>query len=200
MDRRVHYKVVILGCCGVGKSSLATRYIRKIFFEYTESTIGAAFLSVPVFKDEREVIIDIWDTAGQERYHSLASMYYRSSDAVIIVYDITNPESLDEAKKWYNEIRNILSDAYIIFVGNKTDSVDSRKIDFDETKKYTDENKLDLIETSARTGRNVDKLFLQIIENLPDISKKQASSNIKLNNQGPDKTNDKTNDKIKCVC
>ena len=196
MDRRVHYKVVILGCSGVGKSSLATRYIRKNFFEYSESTIGAAFLTAPVLKNEREVILDIWDTAGQERYHSLAPMYYRSSDAVIIVYDITNPDSLDEAKKWYNEIKNILFDAYIIFVGNKNDFVNSRKIYFDEIKKYTDKNKLDLIETSAKTGRNVEKLFLQIIDNLPDISKKQASSDIKLNNQDSNKTNDKTI----CVC
>lgn len=34
--------------------------------------------------------MEIWDTAGQERYHGLVPMYYRHTQAAIIVYDITN--------------------------------------------------------------------------------------------------------------
>lgn len=176
MERRIHYKVVILGSSGVGKSSIATRYIRKIFFEYSESTIGAAFLTIPVVKNNQDIILDIWDTAGQERYHSLTPMYYRGADAAIIVYDITDINTFNQAKKWYNEIRSILPDAYIILVGNKLDMEDIRKVILYDVKRFTEEYKLDLIETSARTGRNVDKLFNQLIDNIPESNSKDPIS------------------------
>lgn len=38
---------------------------------------------------EETIKFEIWDTAGQERFHSLAPMYYRNSQAAIVVYDIT---------------------------------------------------------------------------------------------------------------
>ena len=75
---------------GVGKSSLVLRFVRGQFFEYQESTIGAAFLTQTVALNETTVKFEIWDTAGQERYHSLAPMYYRGAAAAIVVYDITN--------------------------------------------------------------------------------------------------------------
>ena len=57
----------------------------KCAFSFT-----AAFLTQTVCLDDTTVKFEIWDTAGQERYHSLAPMYYRGSQAAIVVYDITN--------------------------------------------------------------------------------------------------------------
>jgi GTPase SAR1 family protein len=50
------------------------RFVRGQFFEYQESTIGAAFLTQTVALNDTTVKFEIWDTAGQERYHSLAPM------------------------------------------------------------------------------------------------------------------------------
>jgi len=88
--RVFQYKLVLLGDSAVGKSSLVLRFVRGQFFEYQESTIGAAFLTQTVALNETTVKFEIWDTAGQERYHSLAPMYYRGAAAAIVVYDITN--------------------------------------------------------------------------------------------------------------
>ena len=84
------FKLVLLGDSAVGKSSLVLRFVRGQFFEYQESTIGAAFLTQTVALNDTTVKFEIWDTAGQERYHSLAPMYYRGAAAAIVVYDITN--------------------------------------------------------------------------------------------------------------
>ena len=81
---------MLLGDSAVGKSSLVLRFVRGQFFEYQESTIGAAFLTQTVALNDTTVKFEIWDTAGQERYHSLAPMYYRGAAAAIVVYDITN--------------------------------------------------------------------------------------------------------------
>ena len=68
---------------GAGKSSLVLRFVKGQFFEYQESTIGAAFLTQTVSVSDATVKFEIWDTAGQERYHSLAPMYYRGAAAAI---------------------------------------------------------------------------------------------------------------------
>ena len=48
--------------------------------------------------------LSIWNTAGQERFESVTKMYYRDSDAALIVYDVTFPESFEKTKKW---VRNL---------------------------------------------------------------------------------------------
>ena len=50
----------------------------------------------------------MWDTAGQERYKSITKMYYKKSDAIIFVYDITNKESFENLKNLYKEVNQII--------------------------------------------------------------------------------------------
>jgi small GTP-binding protein len=55
--------------------------------------IIAAFLTQKCNLKDKTIKFEIWDTAGQERFHSLAPMYYRNSQAAIVVYDITKAVS-----------------------------------------------------------------------------------------------------------
>merc|ERR1711871_1001265 len=116
----VQFKLVLLGDSAVGKSSLVLRFVRGQFFEYQESTIGAAFLTQNVSLNDYTVKFEIWDTAGQERYHSLAPMYYRGAAAAVVVYDITNSDSFARAKSWVKELQRQGSPSIVIaLAGNK---------------------------------------------------------------------------------
>merc|ERR1712205_48184 len=118
----VQFKLVLLGDSAVGKSSLVLRFVRGQFFEYQESTIGAAFLTQTVALNDTTVKFEIWDTAGQERYRSLAPMYYRGAAAAIVVFDITNKESFNGAKSWVKELqRRGDPNVVIALAGNKAD-------------------------------------------------------------------------------
>ena len=48
--------------------------------------------------------LSIWDTAGQERFESLTKMYFKDSDAALIVYDVTSSESFEKTKKWIRDL------------------------------------------------------------------------------------------------
>ena len=55
-------------------------------------------------EDDTLVQLNIWDTAGHERFSNLTPMYYRGAQGALVVYDITQAESLEKAKFWINEL------------------------------------------------------------------------------------------------
>merc|ERR1712063_108762 len=153
----------LLGDSAVGKSSLVLRFVRGQFFEYQESTIGAAFLTQTVALHDTTVKFEIWDTAGQERYRSLAPMYYRGAAAAIVVYDITNPDSFTGAKSWVKELqRRGDPNVVIALAGNKADLDARRKVEFEEANAYAEENGILHLECSAKTANNVKALFVEV--------------------------------------
>ncbi|KAG2373738.1 hypothetical protein C9374_011827 [Naegleria lovaniensis] len=166
--KAVPFKLVLLGESSVGKSSLVLRFVRGQFFEYQESTIGAAFLTQTVPLGDTIVKFEIWDTAGQERYKSLAPMYYRGAAAAIVVYDITSVDSFQRAKNWVKELqRQGTTNIVIALAGNKVDLEDKRQVETAEAKSYAEDNGLLFMETSAKAATNVNELFVAIARKLP---------------------------------
>ncbi|RLO12541.1 hypothetical protein DYB28_014328, partial [Aphanomyces astaci] len=149
-------KVVLLGDTGVGKSSLVLRFVTNNFRPYSESTIGASFMSKMLLVGDQAIKYQIWDTAGQEKYHSLAPMYYRGAAAAIVVYDITRKQSLVTLKNWVKELKQLGPDNIVIAIaGNKSDLDDKREVSSATAKAYADEIGAVFIETSAKEDTNV---------------------------------------------
>lgn len=185
MDRKPiknNYKTVILGDSSVGKSSIGTKFTTGDFNSFQEPTIGAAFLKGSIDLDDIKYTFEIWDTAGQERYHCLAPMYYRGAVFAIVVYDITSYDSYKNAKLWINEVL-IKGDAkVIILVGNKVDLDYNRQVDNNEALEYANSNNLLFAETSAKSGENIEDIFLRIIKKFKpmDDSKNKTNQTINL--------------------
>jgi Ras-related protein Rab-5C len=159
-------KLVLLGEMGSGKSSLVLRFVKSQFFDYQESTIGAAFLTKTL--PDQHVKFEIWDTAGQERYHSLAPMYYRGAAAAVIVFDISSSDSFAKAREWVKELLRQGNPGMIMsLAGNKADLAETREVSTDDAQAYADENGLVYWETSAKTNANVSELFDDIAKRLP---------------------------------
>ncbi|AET40704.1 Rab family GTPase YPT52 Ecym_6328 [Eremothecium cymbalariae DBVPG len=200
----LQFKLVLLGDSSVGKSSIVHRFVKDSFDEFRESTIGAAFLSRTIKLaeyDDTMIKFEIWDTAGQERYKSLAPMYYRNANAALVVYDVTQEDSLAKAQSWVNELKSKVGDddLVICLVGNKVDLAEedskSKVIDEDDAKDYAEQHGLIFHEVSAKSGRGVIEVFQNIGERLylqrkdSLAAQSQQPSNIQL--QRPT-TNDAT--------
>jgi len=178
VGRGISLKVVFLGDTSVGKSCLAVRFIKNEFFEFQEPTIGAAFLGKTINVNDKRYKFEIWDTAGQERYRSLAPMYYRGAKAAVIVYDITDEDTFKGAKTWVSEIQKKSENCLILLVGNKVDLTMNRKVDIHMVKDYVEINNIIYIESSAKTGLNVDKIFTTIAENIPEDNEQVAINEV----------------------
>jgi len=167
MNKMLHYKVVFLGESSVGKSSIVTRFTRDEFYEFQEPTIGAAFQTKAVRLDNCTVKMEFWDTAGQERYRSLAPMYYRGAKVAFIVYDITNKDSLNNAKSWLKEVeRRGEPDCLLVLLGNKLDVNNSRQVEREEVAVFSETNNIMFSEVSAKTGININEIMIRVAKEL----------------------------------
>lgn len=169
-------KVVLLGDTGVGKSSLVLRFVTNNFKPYSESTIGASFMSKMITVNSKTIKFQIWDTAGQEKYHSLAPMYYRGAAAAIVVYDITRPNTFSTLKSWIEELKNKgPKDIAIAIAGNKADLEDQREVDKNMAKNYAEEIGAMYLETSAKEDLNVHDIFVKLSYLLPEPQSADSS-------------------------
>lgn len=95
-------------------------------------------------------------------------MYYRNAHCAIVVYDITEEDSLENAKGWIRELqRHADANITIALVGNKLDLESRRVIPAEEGAKYAEAEGLMFMETSAKTPTNITELFDQIAKKLP---------------------------------
>ena len=92
-------------------------------------------------------------------------MYYRGSQAALVVYDIMNADSFRRAKAWVKELRQSNPNNMVIgLAGNKSDkaAMGNRQVDTREATEYAEENGLIFMETSAKRGDNVTEIFMAI--------------------------------------
>ena len=162
------FKIIIVGDSGVGKSCLSIKASRNYFEDFYSPTVGFEFLTFNVKIEDQNIKLQIWDTCGQEVYRSLISSFYRSASLAIIVYSIDNEESFNNIEKWLNDIKTQSSpDVKIFLIGNKADLDDKRKITREQGEKFYNEHKISFFtETSAKTGLNVQNVFIQAAKEL----------------------------------
>lgn len=174
----IEAKVVILGAQSVGKTSIVLRYVGKVFSNRVNSTIGASFFTFTMDIDNTKVKIQLWDTAGQERFRSMAPMYYRRANAAVIVYDITNSKSFDQAKEWVAELyRTIGTDIALCVVGNKTDlPKELRKVSTEKGKEFAKSLNSLFAETSAAHDTGIKEMFTQVAMRVMEQSKIENDS------------------------
>ncbi|MFX0143155.1 MAG: Rab family GTPase [Candidatus Hodarchaeota archaeon] len=171
------YKLSLIGDNGVGKTSMAQRYVHGIFEADYKATIGT-YISKKECKFKElgtSVKFMIWDLAGQSQFERLWPDYLTDSRAGIIVFDITNRESFEHVRKWYNIIKKVaLPNIVLILVGNKVDLNVSRVVSTEEGMGLAKESGIYYMETSAKTNENINDVFewiaLQIINmNIEEI-------------------------------
>ena len=175
------FKIILMGESGVGKSSIALRMVSDTFNANTEATIGASFFSKIINTENESLHFKIWDTAGQEKYHCLVPMYYRGSDAALVVYDIGDETSYNLAKRHVKELKENSEVKVIAFIGNKCDRKD-RVVNETDAKLYAHSQKLLYIETSAKLNINISNILNILGNELPRIENPPPAPDMQLFN------------------
>ena len=156
------FKYIIIGDAAVGKSNLLLRYTHGQFKPEYQLTIGVEFGAKNVQINDKVYRIQIWDTAGQENFRSITRAYYKNSACALVVYDISSRDSFNNVSTWIEECKGQSPKTiFMVLVGNKSDLADKRQVNTEEGQELAEKYGLLFFETSAKTGTNVEEIFLE---------------------------------------
>lgn len=179
-------KIILIGDGAVGKTSIRRRYLGEGFKIDYQMTIGAdlaAKTSDIVYAGGKQIKYLIWDLAGQPRFHNVRKIYYMSAVGALVVFDMTRPESFQNIVKWMNELwrNNGRGPVPLIVLGNKTDlcSVGMPCVSEPKVRAFVSRLsqiseryrgfKIHFLQTSAKTGKNIDQAFELLGEAIIDF-------------------------------
>jgi GTPase KRas protein len=149
-----------------GKSSITLRLVRSVWTHEYDPTIEDSY-SVTRVVDGRNCQLSLTDTAGQEEYRGLWAASNLKSDAFLLVYDITNAESLAQLQ-YFSELLEIEADGrkergelppVVIVAGNKCDLASMRQVKSAEGLDWARRRGCGFMETSAREKVNIEETF-----------------------------------------
>ena len=147
------YKMVIIGESAVGKTCIFKKITSGVFNEKSISTIGidrrTLTFKINTSDGEKDVDVQLWDTAGQERFRSITTTYYKSSQGLLLMYDITNKDTFDNLDSWFQSINESLGESnnyLVVLLGNKVDLVnnepDKRQVTTEEAENICKEKNI----------------------------------------------------------
>lgn len=157
------FKVVLIGDQEVGKTSIALRFTDNAFRRTYIPTIGVNILERREQYQPFIIEFIIWDIAGYIKFQKMRKHFYQGSDGMLLVFDLTAPQSFQNIKNWFQDITFYLDKKLKGFlVGNKCDLVDQVRVQKAEIETLAEELNLEYIETSALTGQNIDAAFSKL--------------------------------------
>lgn len=178
MADKLHFKILLVGDPGVGKTSILNRFVDDTFSDDTVPTLGdsAQIKTRTLEISGKTITLQIRDTDGQERFGNITCSLFMGMDGIIVTYDVSIDSSFAAVESWISETnRYAKKDVHVIIVGNKTDL--GRAVSAEQGKQVADSNNFPYAESSAKTGEGVEDIFVTLCQAM--LSRLQAKAEAK---------------------
>jgi Ras-related protein Rab-11A len=160
-NRKILFKIVVVGDGGVGKSTMVQRLTTGKYLPQS-ITIGTDLAIYSVRIDRKiSANLQIWDFAGERRFRIFLPNYSRGATGCLLCYDITRRSSFDNLEEWYQIVSKNADNPVFILVGEKADLADIRRsVEVGQAEKFKEKYNINyFIETSSKSGENNKKIF-----------------------------------------
>ncbi len=162
-------KVCLLGDGAVGKTSLVHRFVYDVFDDKYIMSFGTKVSKKTVELADARVDLMIWDILGQKTHESLHSAYYRGAVGALAVCDFTRRPTLDSLSSWVSGFRGVVGEVPVLLLANKSDL--PRSFDIEDVRVFGSSVGCEVLETSAKTGANVEAAFSRLTTRILEAGK-----------------------------
>lgn len=167
IDNTLTCKIVLVGGGGVGKTNIISRIVDNKFSSLYVKTIDRYDKYMEVKDYSNKIHLNIWDTFGGSEFQSLSWMFYKNSDIILIVFNITNRNTFNEAiNYWIAEInKQKLDKCFVYLVANFCEVDEAYAVSVEELKRAGDDNNLKIYMISAKNNVGIKEMIEDIVHN-----------------------------------
>ena len=168
MTQQIHYKVLLLGDCEVGKTCLLHYEDPPLRYAPTH---GVEFsIKALEMGNGQKIKLQCWDIAGSETFRAIQYTYFRKCKACLVMFDVTKTQSFNSVTRWITKISDYgeNSDPLLYLVGSKIDLVNERAISQERAQILANKMGLRYIEVSSFLKYNVELAYQLVANELCD--------------------------------
>ena len=175
-------KVLVVGACDVGKTSLVNQLVFRDFVDVSP-TVGVNLAHKICNGRQGPLKLSIWDLSGHPRFSTLMPRFCGGASGVMVVVDLSDQASLNEAATWLKHIQ-AYSDSeqqyVVVLVGNKTDL--PRRVSEEAIERFCGTHGVAAhVSCSAKSGENVRLAFQTLCttlqERIPEFTEQLSIPN-----------------------
>jgi small GTP-binding protein len=145
----------------VGKTSLVSRFVRSIYSEKYQTTVGVKIDKKLVQVGGEEVSLILWDLYGEDEFQKLRTSYLRGAAGYLLVVDGTRRETLEKALSLQERAAEAVGPVPFVVVLNKCDLTGQWEIDERAVEELKGRG-WETVHGSAKTGEGVEEAFVTL--------------------------------------
>ena len=151
-------KIILTGSFGVGKTSLFNQFLYRKFDEKYLTTIGVRVDKKQLDIEGDQISLLLWDIAGEVSQDKIPHTYFLGTSGIVYVFDLSRPITFENIQSDIEYIKEKVPGVVLRVIGNKKDLFDEKALH-----SLIEEHDIafDFL-TSAKTGENVEELFISI--------------------------------------
>lgn len=155
----------MLGAFAVGKTSLVERYVKSIFSEKYQTTVGVKIDKRELSLGGQEVKLVLWDLHGEDRFQAIQASYLRGASGLLLVVDPTRPSTLGVAHSLLERSLGVIGAVPTLVLLNKCDLSAEWAATPAELEAIAPAS-CPRLETSAKSGLGVEQAFTSLAERM----------------------------------
>ena len=161
----IQKKICMVGAFATGKTSLVGRFVRSMYSEVYQSTVGVKIDKKTVKLEEQGINLILWDIQGEEDFQKHRLSYVRSLSGYLLAVDGTGSATFEKALNIQHNVEQLVGKVPFILILNKSDLTEEWEVDehiIDELRNQG----WNIIKGSAKTGLGVEEAFLNLTKQI----------------------------------
>ena len=161
----IQKKICMVGAFATGKTSLVARFVKSIFLDIYQTTVGVKIDKKLIKLKDCEMNLILWDIHGEDEFQKVRMSYMRGASGYFLVVDGTRRYTLEQAFFLQQRVEDTIGKVPFILILNKADLTKEWEID-DAAMEELSKKNWTVIKSSAKSGLGVEESFINLAKQM----------------------------------